>query len=94
MGFSAWICRKEGRMISCKCANEARVRPKPRDIAVTMNNPINSHPGKMCSCGKMFKNNRGLKIHQEKKQMSDTRKQVGSSTPLSSCLTFDYSYVE
>ena len=31
-----------------------------------MNNPINSHSGKMCSCGKMCKNNRGLKIHQEK----------------------------
>ena len=32
----------------------------------TMNNPINSHSGKMCSCGKMCKNNRGLRIHQEK----------------------------
>ena len=28
--------------------------------------PINSHPGKMCSCGKVCKNNRDLKIHQEK----------------------------
>ena len=50
--------RKEGRMSSCKCATEARVRPKPKDSAATINNPINSHSGKICSCGKMCKNNR------------------------------------
>ena len=53
-------------MSSCKRATEARVRLKPKDSAAIMNNPINSHPGKMCSCGKMCKNNRGLKIHQDK----------------------------
>ena len=53
-------------MSSCKHATEAKVRLKPKDSAATMNNPINSHPGKMCSCGKMCKNNRGLKIHQDK----------------------------
>ena len=84
-------------MSSCKRATEARVRPKLKDSAATMNSP--SHSGKMCSCGKMCKNNRGLKIHQRKNQMLDTRKQVGSSTPkmfctvknviLSSCFTFD-----
>ena len=31
-----------------------------------MNNPIEIHLGKVCSCGKMCKNTRGLKIHQEK----------------------------
>ena len=81
-----------------KHATKARVRAKLKDSAATMNNPFNSHSGKMCSCGKMCKNNRGLKIHKEN-QMSNTRKRVGSSTPkmlctlqnviLSSCLTFD-----
>ena len=58
----------ERRMSSCKRATEARVRPKLKDSGATMNNPINSHSGKMCSCVKMCKNNRGLKIHQEKKK--------------------------
>ena len=53
-------------MISCKCMTEARIQPKPKDSTATMNNPINSHSGKMCSFGKMCKNNRGLRIHQEK----------------------------
>ena len=48
------------------CSTEVRVGPKLKDSAATMNNPINSRSGKMCSCGKMCKNNRGLKIHQEK----------------------------
>ena len=52
-------------MSSCKRATEARIRPKPKDSAATRNNPINSHSRKMCSCGKMCKNNRGLRIHQE-----------------------------
>ena len=73
-------------MSSCKHATEARVRLKPKDSAATLNNPINSHPEKMCSCGKMCKNNRGLKIHQDKNKMSDTREQLGSSTPKMFCV--------
>ena len=52
-------------MSSSKCVTEARVRPKLKDSAATMNNNIKSHSIKICSCGKMCKNNRGLKIHQE-----------------------------
>ena len=91
--------RKEGRMSSCKRATEARVGPKLKDSAATMNNPINSRSGKMCSCGKMCKNNRGLKIHQEKtkcqtpenKLVAPPQKCVVSlqNVILSSCLTFD-----
>ena len=53
-------------MSSCRRVTKARVRPKLKDSAATSNNPINSHSEKMCNCGKMCKNNRGLKIHQEK----------------------------
>ena len=91
--------QKEGRMSSCKRATEARIRPKPKDSAATMNNPINSHSGKMCSCGKMCKNNRGLRIHQEKtKYQTPENKLVAppqkcfvslQNIMLSSCLTFD-----
>ena len=91
--------RKEGRMSSCKRATEARVGPKLKDSAATMNNPINSRSGKMCSCGKMCQNNRGLKIHQEKtkcqtpenKLVAPPQKCVVSlqNVILSSCLTFD-----
>ena len=86
-------------MSSCKCATEARIRPKPNDSAATMNNPINSHSGKMCSCGKMCKNNRGLRIHQENtKCQTPEHKLVAppqkcfvslQNIILSSCLTFD-----
>ena len=91
--------RKEGKISSCKRATEARVRPKLKDSAATMNNPINSHSGKMCSCGKMCKNNRDLKIHQEKtKCQTPENKFVAppqkcfvslQNVILSSCLTFD-----
>ena len=64
-----------------------------------MNNPINSHSGKMCSCGKMCKNNRGLRIHQEKtkcqppenKLVAPPQKCFASlqNVILSSCLNFD-----
>ena len=91
--------RKEGRMSSCKRATEARVRPKPKDSAATTNNPINSHPEKMCSCGKMCKNNRGLKIHQEKAKCQTPENKLVAppqkcfvslqNVILSSCLTFD-----
>ena len=86
-------------MSSCKRATEARVRLKPKDNAATMNNPINSHPGKMCSCGKMCKNNRGLKIHQDKTKCQTPENNLVASPQkcfvslqnviLSSCLTFD-----
>ena len=66
---------------------------------VTMNNPINSHSGKTCSCRKMYKNNRGLSIHQEKtKCQTPGNKSVAlpqkcfvslQNVILSSCLTFD-----
>ena len=79
-------------MSSCKRATEARVRPKPKDSAATMNNLINSHPSKMCSCGKMCKNNRGLKIYR-KSQMSNTRKQVGSSSPKMLCVSAECYFV-
>ena len=64
-----------------------------------MNNPINSHPGKMCSCGKMCKNNRGLKIHQDKTKCQTPENNLVAppqkcfvslqNVILSSCLTFD-----
>ena len=85
---------KDGRMSSCKHATEARVRPKTKDSAATTNNPINSHSGKMCSCGKMCKNNRGLKIHQEKtKCQTPENKLVSSSTPKIFCVPAKCSFV-
>ena len=64
-----------------------------------MNNPINSHSGKMCSCGKMCKNNRGLKIYQEKPKCQTPENKLVAppqkcfvslqNVILSSCLTFD-----
>ena len=63
-------------MSSCKRATEARVRPKLKDSATTVNNPINSYPGKMCTCGKMCKNNRGLKIHQENTKYQTTENKL------------------
>ena len=62
-------------------------------------NPINSHSGKVCSCGKMCKNNRGLKIHQEKTKCQTLENKLVAPSQkcfvslqdviLSSCLTFD-----
>ena len=75
-------------MSSCKCATEARIKPKPKDSEATMNNPINSHSGKKCSCGKMCKNNRDLKIHQEKTKCQTCFVSL-QNIILSSCLTFD-----
>ena len=86
-------------MSSCKRATEARVGPKLKDSAATMNNPINSRSGKMCSCGKMCKNNGGLKIHQEKTKCQTPENKLVAppqkcfvslqNVILSSCLTFD-----
>ena len=86
-------------MNSCKHATEARVGPKLKDSTATMNNPINSQSGKMCSCGKMCKNNRDLKIHQEKTKCQTPENRLVAppqkcfvslqNVILSSCLTFD-----
>ena len=86
-------------MSSCKCTTEMRIRPKLKDSAATMHNPINCHSGKMCSCGKICKNNRGLRIHQEKikcqtpenKLVAPPQKCFASlqNVILSSCLNFD-----
>ena len=86
-------------MSSCKCTTEVRVRLKTKDSAATMNNPINSHQGKICSCGKMCKNNRGLKIHQDKTKCQTPENNLVAppqkcfvslqNVILSSCLTFD-----
>ena len=86
-------------MSSCKRVTEARVGPKLKDSAATMNNPINSRSGKMCSCGEMCKNNRGLKIHQEKTKCQTPENKLVAppqkcfvslqNVILSSCLTFD-----
>ena len=86
-------------MSSCKHATEARVGPKLKDSAATIDNPINSRSGKMCSCGKMCKNNRGLKIHQEKTKCQTPENKLVAppqkcfvslqNVILSSCLTFD-----
>ena len=91
--------RKEGWMSSCKHTTEGRIRRKPKDSAATMNNPINSHSGIMCSCGKCVRTNKGLRIRQEKtkcqtpenKLLAPPQKCFVSfiSTILSSCLTFD-----
>ena len=86
-------------MISCKRENEARVRPKQKHSAATTNNPINSHSGKICSCRKLCKNNRGLKIHQEKTKCQTPENKLVAlpqkcfvslqNIILSSCITFD-----
>ena len=80
-------------MSSRKRVTEARIRPKPKDSTATMNNPINSHSGKMC------KNNRGLRIHQEKTKCQTPENKLVAPPQkcfvslqniiLSSCLTFD-----
>ena len=72
---------------------------KLKDSAATMNNPINSHSGKMCSCEKLCKNNRGLKIHEEKAKCQTPENKLVAppqkcfvslqNVILSSCLTFD-----
>ena len=68
-------------MSSCKHMTEARERPKPKDSTATMNNPINGHSGKMCSCGKMCKNNRGLKIDQEKSKCQTPENKLVAPPP-------------
>ena len=53
-------------MSSCKRATGARSRPRMKASAATKTNPFNVCPGIICSCGKMCKDSRGLKIHQAK----------------------------
>ena len=43
-----------------------RLRPRTKASAATKTNPFNICPGIICSCGKMCKDSRGLKIHQAK----------------------------
>ena len=58
--------QKEGRISSCKRATGARLRPRTKASAATKTNPFNICPGIICSCGKMCKDSRGLKIHPAK----------------------------
>ena len=86
-------------MSSSKRATEARIRPKLKDSAAAMNNAINSHSGKMCSCGKICKNNRGLRVRQEETKCQTLENKLAAphqkcfvslqNVILSSCLTFD-----
>ena len=74
-------------------------KTKPKDSTATMNNPINSYSGKICSCGRMCKNNRGLKIHHKKTKCQTPENKLVAppqkcfvslqNVILSSCLTFD-----
>ena len=56
----------EKRRGSCKRATGARSRPRTKTNAATKTNSFNVCPGIICSCGKMCKDSRGLKIHQAK----------------------------
>ena len=53
-------------MSSCKRTTGARLRPRTKASAATMTNPFNICPGIICSCGKMCKDSRGLKIYHAK----------------------------
>ena len=93
------FAQKEERMSSCKHAIGARSRPRTKESAATKTNSFNVCPGIICSCGKMCKDSRGLKIYQGK-----TKCQVPENTLkappkkcfvsindviLSSCLSFE-----
>ena len=91
--------RKEGRISSCKRATGARLRPRTKASAATKTNPFNICPGIICSCGKMCKDSRGLKIHQAKTkcQMPENTLKAPpkkcfvslNDVILSSCLSFE-----
>ena len=53
-------------MSSYKCATGARSRPRTKASAATKTNPFNICPDIICSCGKMCKYSRVLKVHQAK----------------------------
>ena len=91
--------RKEGRISSCKRATGARSRSRTKASAATKTNPFNICPGIICSCGKMCKDSRGLKIHQAKTkcQMPENTLKAPpkkcfvslNDVILSSCLSFE-----
>ena len=53
-------------MSSCKRMTGARSRPRMKASAATKTNLFYICPGIICSCEKMCKDSRGLKIHQAK----------------------------
>ena len=86
-------------MSRCKHATGARLRPRTKASAATKTNPFNICPGIICSCGKMCKDSRGLKIHQAKTkcQMPENTLKAPpkkcfvslNDVILSSCLSFE-----
>ena len=54
--------QKERKMSSCKRSTGARLRPRTKAGAATKTNPFNVCPGIICSCGKMSKDSKGLKL--------------------------------
>ena len=91
--------RRKGRMSSCKRATGARSRPRTKASAATRTSSFNICPGIICSCGKMCKDFRGLKLHQAKTkcQMPENTLKAPFKTCfvslndviLSSCLSFE-----
>ena len=57
-----------------------------------MNNPINSHSGKCVAVGKCARTTES-KDPSRKDQMSDTRKQVSSSTTKMFCISAKYYFI-
>ena len=86
-------------MSSCKRATGARKRPEAKDSAATKTDGMNLCRGILCSCGKMCKDSRGLKIHQTKSKCQLPENKLKPPPKkcfvslekiiLSSCLTFD-----
>ena len=86
-------------MSSCKRATGARSRPRTKASTATKTNPLNICPGIICSCGKICKDSRGLKIHQAKTkcQMPENTLKAPpkkcfvslNDVILSSCLSFE-----
>ena len=76
-----------------------KITPNNKASAATKTNPFNICPGIICSCGKMCKESRGLKIHQAKTkcQMPENTLKAPpkkcfvslNDVILSSCLSFE-----
>ena len=91
--------QKEERISSCKRVTGARSRPRTKVSAATKTNPFNICPCIICSCEKMCKDSRGLKIHQAKTkcQMPENTLKAPpekcfvslNDVILSSCLSFE-----
>ena len=91
--------RKEGRMSSFKRATGVGSKPRTKASPTTKTNHFNICPGIICSCGKMCKDSRGLKIHQAKAkyQMPENTFKVPprkcfvslNDVIFSSCLSFE-----